>query len=553
MGTTEETLIPGMLLDGVYRLERRLGVGGHGTVWLASDESGRLGQVAVKVLSHRLAESEDVRQRFRAEAVILRTLQHPGIVRALDFASQTDRLYIVMEYLAGRSLASEMVARARSGEVFRVDEVADRFEQVCYAVAAAHARGIVHRDLKPQNVLVLGEGDDIVTKVLDFGIAKILSRPGEDATTLGRMLGSYLYSSPEQVSRKPIDGRADVFALGSVLFEMLTLHRAWAVDDVGRHARVGDRSLRFEGSNAYVEILRRIVGGPRPKLTNYRPDLPDVLNGVILKALEVSPDERFESVDALRAAFADVTRSRHPVLVKSVPDKAPSLPRLPVPGGGPVTTTSLVVDDYTVAQTVAEVPDTRLLDPRESLPRGMSEEARGVPPVFGQLALVALGGLVGVLGYHFAFGHRAEPPPPPLPQIEPATPPPIPVVVPRSEAAEQTEPTPFREEKPDRTVQRNRTTGRTRLRRRRAVTPHARRRSGLRAQLDRLRVQADVEALEALVAKVRAAAAKVPSAKTRSLIDRLAVASLTTGDLEGLSQCIDLLEGRRYRREQHPP
>ncbi len=557
MVPAEETLSPGTLLDGTYRLQRRLGVGGHGTVWLASDESGRFERVAIKILSSRLADSEDVRRRFHAEAVILRTLHHPGIVRALDFAANNGRLYIVMEYLPGRSLAEEMVERARRSSPFRIDEVVDRFAQVCEALGAAHARGVVHRDLKPQNVLVLQEGQRVVTKVLDFGIAKILARPGEDATTLGRMLGSYLYTSPEQISSHPVDARADVFALGCVLFEMLTLHRAWAVDVDGRNARVGDRSLRFEGPNAYVAILRRIVNGARPVPTDYRSDLPSEVDALVARALQVDRADRYESVVALSQALSDVTTSRAPIVQGGPTLPEPSLPRLPVPVRLAMSDTGLMGDEKTVAEpaSVDEVGDTRFVpSPLNTITKVMSEAVPKTPAWVWQVGLIGVGGMLGAFAYHLTVGPAVGPSPPafdssPSPAL---VSPPAPVVAqPRAVASGSSvlprsqEPDPLPPPLESSPPVKAGAAARGAKRRGRVVRRGKGRYAALRRQLEQLRAEASVPRLEALVDSIRAAAKGLADKQRAGLVERLAVASLNTGDLAGLEECIALLERGR--------
>ena len=566
MDAPEETLNPGTRLDGRYRLERRLGVGGHGTVWLAHDETGHHGRIAIKLLSSRLAESEDVRRRFRAEAVILRTLQHPGIVRAIDY-SDRDRLYIVMEYLRGRSLAQEMVDRARRGGQYRIDEVVHRFGQVCDAVAAAHECGVVHRDLKPQNVFAVGAGTEVVTKVLDFGIAKILGRPGEDATTLGRMLGSYLYTSPEQVSSQPVDGRADVFALGCVLFEMLTLRRAWALATDGQAARVGDRSLRFEGDNAFLEILRRIVAGRRPVATDYRSDLPSEIDEVIARALEVHPHARFATIEDLRDAVYDVTRSVTPALVSVVDSPVDaSVPRLPGLGSAMIADADMPPEHVRPDAIEEDPPDTRLLPgPTISPTRVLPFPAPSPTGWPWQILLLVLGGLVGAFGYHLVWGPGAARAPhaegrspsrtevvtggraSPVAEVRvravnvaPASPTPVerpsalPPKVPRrplSPSRRRSRPAGAGgSEVPSKTV---------------ARVDFVDRWDALRREVGRLRSDPDLERLDTVGRSILRAARTLDDAAMAKRIERLAIASMTTGDVDGLAECVDLLERTR--------
>src|SRR3984885_11954830 len=217
-----------------YRIEAKLGAGGMGVVYKAVDT--RLGRtVAIKILSSA-AHNQDRERRFVQEAKAASSLNHPNIVTIYDIDTQTidDKhvQYIAMEFVEGDTL-DQLIGRG----ALRVREVLKYSVQMADALAAAHAAGIVHRDLKPANVIVSSAG---LVKVLDFGLAK-LSEPAEAdayAETLhgqgspitedGTILGTVAYMSPEQAEGKKVDTRSDVFAFGSVLYEMTTGQRAFA-------------------------------------------------------------------------------------------------------------------------------------------------------------------------------------------------------------------------------------------------------------------------------------------------------------------------------------
>ena len=205
----------GHLLGGTYRLEREIGRGGMGEVYLATH--ARLpGRYAVKLLLPELAENREAFTRFCREAEIMSELRHPNIVQIFDFNIAPDgRPYFVMEYLEGRDLE----ARLASGPL-PLAAVVRIVNAVASALAAAHAHGVVHRDLKPSNIFLAtinGQTDELV-KVLDFGISKIRSAP-QHIVSSTNMLGTPPYMAPEQVRGHvdAVDGRTDQFALGVIV------------------------------------------------------------------------------------------------------------------------------------------------------------------------------------------------------------------------------------------------------------------------------------------------------------------------------------------------
>ncbi|HEX8824954.1 MAG TPA: serine/threonine-protein kinase, partial [Archangium sp.] len=265
---------------GSFRLTRKLGHGGMGTVYLG--EHVDIGsRVAIKVLHGRLAGSPQVLRRFHMEARAVNLIGHENIVNIIDINPAPPRPYLVMEYLEGEPL-STLLARGPVPAEIAVALLA----QVCDALQATHARGIVHRDLKPENLFLLqrGHGPAFV-KVLDFGIAKLLDdEPREEDTGEGAVLGSVDYMAPEQSRGDPVDGRADLYALGVIAYQLVTGRRP------------------FEEKSLTALLLAHQSKQPVAPST-LRPDVPAGLCGVILQALAKDPEQRFQSASTMRGAL----------------------------------------------------------------------------------------------------------------------------------------------------------------------------------------------------------------------------------------------------------
>lgn len=290
------------MLDARFRLERALGVGGAGVVWLAADTQDSDALVALKLLHGRLAQAPGAASQLQREAEVLASLGHPHIARCRGFYSGGVQAYLVMEYIDGLPLDRELGRRARGRTPFSLEEAAALLAGVSSAIRFAHARKIIHRDLKPQNLMVRPGMENLGVKVLDFGIAKLLESSWYEATTLGRRIGSVFYMSPEQTRGEPADARSDVFALSSVLFEVLTLRRAWAWDQTGTPLPAFVEAIREDGANAVGQVLQRIAAAPRVAPSQFRSDLPPALDAVLAKGMAVAPAERFPTVMALEAA-----------------------------------------------------------------------------------------------------------------------------------------------------------------------------------------------------------------------------------------------------------
>lgn len=257
-----------------YQLERLLGKGGMGSVYLARDVALHR-YVAIKTLAHHALSNAGL-ARFRAEAEVTARLQHPHIVQVYEVAESTVP-FLVLEPLKGESLRS----RLQREPVFSIQRACLIAVQVLSALAAAHKAGVVHRDIKPPNIfLVETPAPGVLAKVLDFGVAR-LSTHNPRITRAGELVGTIAYMSPEQAEGQEVDGRSDVYSLAVVLYEMLAGKRP------------------FEGTSP--EHLRALMLSAAPSPI---PQCPEALNTVLLTALSRHPNERFRSAHAMADALA---------------------------------------------------------------------------------------------------------------------------------------------------------------------------------------------------------------------------------------------------------
>ncbi|HYN06281.1 MAG TPA: protein kinase [Vicinamibacterales bacterium] len=278
-------LTPGTRL-GAYEIVAAIGEGGMGEVYRARDP--RLDrEVAVKVLSPSLALDRNALARFEREAMSVAKLSHPNILSIFEFAYEGSTAFVVMELVEGETLR----ARLAHGALPSRRAVAYAL-QIAKGLAAAHARGITHRDLKPENVMITR--DDHV-KILDFGLAKPVetgevdaTRAGGVTTTAGMILGTFGYMAPEQVRGQAVDHRADMFAFGAVLYEMLTGERAF-------------------GGDTAADSMSAILTKDPPDLDTARLSISPGLDRIVRRCLEKTPDLRFQSANDL--AFALETLS----------------------------------------------------------------------------------------------------------------------------------------------------------------------------------------------------------------------------------------------------
>ncbi len=274
------------VIAGRYVLRGLLGQGGMADVELAYDEVLDR-QVAVKMLHERYASDDSFIERFRREAQSAAALNHPNVVGVYDTGADRGRPYIVMEYIAGRTLSEIM---KREGVLPR--RAAEIGGEAAMALHFAHERGIVHRDIKPGNIMI---GDDGRVKVTDFGIARAVNV--ESVTQTSSIFGTAAYVAPEQAQGQRVDGRTDIYALGCVLFEMLT----------GQQPFTGDTAVTL----AYKHVSE---APPHPRSIN--PEISPALESVVLKALAKDPAQRYqtgkEMAEDLRRAVAGQQVSTSP-------------------------------------------------------------------------------------------------------------------------------------------------------------------------------------------------------------------------------------------------
>ena len=277
---------------GPYEILAPLGSGGMGEVYRAKDT--RLArEVAVKVLPERFAASPDALARFERETKAVAALSHPNILSLFDFGRSDGTLYAVTELLQGTTLRERMAAERLPPR--KAVEIAVGTAE---GLAAAHAAGVVHRDVKPENIFLTSDGR---VKILDFGLARMEETSGQPAgitsipttpspTEPGLVMGTAGYISPEQVRGQPADARSDIFALGTVLYEMLTGERAFARSTAG-------------------ESLAAVLRDQPPDVSRSAPGVSPALDRLVVRCLEKSPDERFQSARDLAYALKELSGS----------------------------------------------------------------------------------------------------------------------------------------------------------------------------------------------------------------------------------------------------
>jgi tRNA A-37 threonylcarbamoyl transferase component Bud32 len=269
---------------GSYRITERLARGGMGEVYLARHEIMDR-EAAVKLLHPELTDKRDLVDRFLNEARAAASIRHPGIVEVFDVGHVDGRAYIVMEYLRGEMLASRL-ARTRIDP----DKALLLTRQIAGALGAAHACGIIHRDLKPENIFIVPDPDVVGgerTKILDFGIAKLLESQGVVHTVQGAMFGTPTYMAPEQCQdAAQVDRRADLYSLGCIVYELLT-----GAPPFGRGG---------------MELVAAHLRDQPPPLRARAPRVSPALESIVMGLLAKNPDDRFQTCEALIRALDHV-------------------------------------------------------------------------------------------------------------------------------------------------------------------------------------------------------------------------------------------------------
>jgi len=266
-----------------YRIESLLGKGGMGNVYLAVNVNKHIdNKVAIKAIHPNLAESPVVRKKFINEARTLLAIDHPNIVHFLNFVENENGLYLIMEYVDGIML--DDFINNKNGLIVEA-KAYDLFAQILDAFAYAHKKGIVHRDIKPANIILTNDNEgNFVVKVLDFGIARIISESNEEEK--GMAIGTPMYMSPEQVKAEPIDERSDIYSLGVLLHQMLT-----------------GRAPYDSTTMSDMEIQHKVTVEPLPRMREYYQHISERMQKVVSKATAKVPAERYLNCASFRKDF----------------------------------------------------------------------------------------------------------------------------------------------------------------------------------------------------------------------------------------------------------
>jgi serine/threonine-protein kinase len=263
---------------GGYELVERLGRGGMAEVYKGYHPKTKQ-YAAVKILHAHLGNAPEMVERFKLEARAIGKLQHPHIMRLIDFDVTNDLYYIVLQYLEGYDLREYL----KSKKMLPVAEALYLMAQLVDALEYAHQKEMLHRDIKPANIMFADESYSHAV-LTDFGLARLLDETG--LTISGTRLGTPAYMSPEGAQGNKVDERADIYSLGVILYEMVT----------GR--------LPYEGQTPYAMLLK-LIHDPLPPPRSLKPDLPLIIEKLLLKALAKEPTERYQSASAFKEAIAE--------------------------------------------------------------------------------------------------------------------------------------------------------------------------------------------------------------------------------------------------------
>jgi serine/threonine-protein kinase len=356
------------LIGGRFEVLALLGAGGMGNVYRARDRL--LGEVvALKMLRAELVDSPAALDRFHQEVRLARRVTHPSVARTFDIGEHGPQRFLTMEFVDGEAL-STLLRREGPLGIARLVELC---LPICAGLAAAHAVGVVHRDLKPDNVLCGRDGRVVIT---DFGIARATAGSDGVQRTGGLPIGTPAYMSPEQVEGKPVDGRADLYALGVMLFEMLTGSRPWT------------------GENPMAVALARLLR-QAPDIVEQRPHLPVPLAALVRRCMTRDPQQRPASAAEVEAVLRSL---QSPAAVAVTAPLSPVVPPEPTPARTPTDEQTLAVlpfrnsgppgDEHWAEGFTADLVETLSLVPRVRVhSRGAVEEVRALhrdPRALGQ-------------------------------------------------------------------------------------------------------------------------------------------------------------------------
>jgi serine/threonine-protein kinase len=390
-GTTQPQV--GQLIDRKYRVERVLGEGGMGVVYVALDVNSDQ-KVVIKSIRPEFANRGDFRERTIGEGRALAKIDHQNVVRFYSIINspETNELYIVMQFIDGESLDVTLEKANAVGQKLPITEVIRVFKQILDGVGAAHKEGLIHRDLKPANVLVRAK--DGVAKVMDFGIAKT-EGAAKGPTQAGGIVGSLFYMAPEQIKgARDLDKRLDVYALGIVLYELVT------------------GKVPFDGDTEY-DIMSKHMSDAVPSVKAMRPDAPDWIDVVIQRATAKDRTQRFSTCDEFRAMIDQydggivVPRSSTAFEQSVLPEHSGSMPGTgirPAAGSGTVVAGPMATPGtppgmgaVNASSGGASIPDFRASHPDG----GTQKKGGSAGLIIGIVAVLAIG---GGAGWYFLAG-----------------------------------------------------------------------------------------------------------------------------------------------------
>lgn len=311
--------LEGTVLDGRYKIIRKLGEGGMGEVY-AAEHVHIEKRFAIKLLRPEIVSNPEAVSRFRQEARSSSSIGHRNIIAIEDFGQLSDgRIYMCMELLNGAAL-NDLITTPQP-----VDRLLNILIQTGHGLAAAHAKGIVHRDMKPENIFVTMQGTEDIPKLLDFGIAKVAGNDGQNnLTRTGTIFGTPFYMAPEQALGNPVDARTDIYAVGVIMYEVFA------------------GSLPFQGESFMGILTQHITTDPEPiqqRAGKAGRMLPPGLADIITRCMRKNPAERFQTMDELVNALIAIYRGIAGAGMSSYMEAFPSNPtsgRMAVPTPGPM-------------------------------------------------------------------------------------------------------------------------------------------------------------------------------------------------------------------------
>ena len=388
---------PGDVIDGKYQVESILGEGGMGYV-IRATHLLREAPVALKFLLPEVAGLPGLAKRFINEAVAASSLECDNVIKVYDVGEREGAPYLVMEYLHGQDLDHDI-----DNGALPVPRAVHILLQVLRGLSAAHKKGIVHRDLKPANVfLVEREGDPDFVKLLDFGVSK-MDRPDDHRlTATGSGLGTPLYMSPEQArNAKSVDARADIYAAGAMLYQALS----------GRPPFLGD---------SLAELLAQVLMDEEPRLETLCQNLPPSFADIVHKALQKSPDKRFQNCEEFMRALAPFADDRSAVIIAklklgNLPPKAAvvpdPLPKNPEPGVSPAAKKPelLIATAATLASTATQREFSTALQDSQQPPAKLKKQKSWSTALAAVIAMAALAAGAATVAVKFSPSPSATP------------------------------------------------------------------------------------------------------------------------------------------------